>query len=138
MQLHIPTGIMGWTIFATGLLIVSYRIHGIDSPRPWVETVERQFVHMTNLRLFGALAIIIALALAFFGGALAGVYGIIGTLFVMSLAILLLVGLGLLAFQNTLRHIVFATAEASDAIIRGMSVVIVLIGLGFMLAPFFF
>ncbi len=132
--MQIPQGIMGWTVFATGLLIVSYRIHGIDAPRQWVEWIERQFVYAINLRFLGGILLAVAIGLVYIGGMS---QDLLGLLFLLSVALLAIVGIGLLLLQNHLRHIIFATAESSDAMIRWMSVGIVVAGLGLMLAPFF-
>ena len=133
--MQIPSSFIGWSVFTTGLLIVAYRIHGIDGPRAWIEWIERQFTYSTNLRIIGAVFLLVAITLGFFGGLQAG---IIGNLFVFCVTILGLVGLSLLVLQNHARHVIFATAESSDLKIRISSVIIVLIGMGLMIAPFYF
>ena len=132
--MQIPHGIEGWTIFITGLLIVGFRIHGIDAPRAWVEWVERQFTYATNLRYIGAVLVIAGAALVYFGGFSSG---LLGSLFLICAALLIVIGLSMMLLQNHLRHIVFASAEGSDKMLRIMSIVIVLFGLGLALAPFF-
>lgn len=132
--MQIPQGIMGWTVFTTGLLIVSYRLHGIDAPRAWVEWIERQFVYAINLRFIGGILLVAAVVLGYAGGMSED---LLGFLFALCIAALAIAGLGLLLLQNHLRHIIFATAESSDAMIRWTSVAIVLVGLLLMLAPFF-
>jgi hypothetical protein len=132
--MQLPHNIIGWTIFGTGLLLTLYRLHGIDSPRPWVEWIERQFAYAINLRFIGGILIAAVVALGYFGGIQATA---MGWLFLGCLVLLGLVGLGLLIFQNHLRHIVFASAEGSDKMLRITSIVVVIIGLGLCLAPFF-
>lgn len=133
--MQLPQGIMGWTVFAVGLLIVAYRVHGIDAPRAWVEWIERQFVYMINLRFIGGIMLAAAIALGYYGGTS---QTIIGTLFMFCIVVLAVIGLGLLLLQNHVRHVIFATAEASDAMIRWTSVGIVLLGVGLMFAPFYY
>jgi hypothetical protein len=132
--MEIPQGIMEWTIFVTGLVIVAYRVHGIDAPRAWVEWLERQFIHAVNLRFIGGILLAAALALGYLGGT---AQTLMGTIFMLCIALLAIIGLGLLLLQNHLRHIIFATAESSDSMIRWSSVAIVLVGLALMAAPFY-
>lgn len=131
--MQLPQGIIGWGVFAVGLLIVTYRVRGIDNPRGWIEWIERQFTYAVNLRFLGGIMLAFALALGYFGGF---PQDALGWIFAVSMLIIAVVATGLLLMQNHLRHIVFATAESSDAMIRSMSVIIVLIGLGLMAAPF--
>src|SRR3989344_7248558 len=136
-MMQIPQGVPGWTIFLTGLLIVAYRVHGIDAPRHWIEWVERQFTYIVKLRFVGGILLAIALATGYFGGIAKPSPSISYLLFVICILVLAWVGMGLLVFQNHIRHIVFATAESSDRMIQISSVVIVLAGLCIALAPFF-
>jgi len=133
--MHLPQGIQGWAVFLTGLLIIAYRIHGIDAPRTWVEWLERQFAYTINLRFIGGITLAIALVLAYFGGT---GQTMVGLLFLASVAMLALVGLGLLVFQNHVRLFIVASAEGSDMTLRVTSVLIVLAALVWALVPFFF
>jgi hypothetical protein len=132
--MQLPQGIIGWTVFGTGLLLTLYRVHGIDAPRAWVEWVERQFAYAINLRFVGGILLIAAGVLGYFGGRQET---ILGTLFMFCIAILALVGLGLLLLQNHVRHIIFASAESSDTMLRITSIIFVLIAMGIAIAPFF-
>jgi hypothetical protein len=133
--MQIPQGIVGWSVFATGLLIVAYRIHGIDAPRVWVETMERQFTYGMRLRYVGGILLAAALALTYFGGFPTS---LLGRIFTVCVTVIGIVGMCLLFLQNHLRHLLLASAEGSDNMLRIVSIVIVLIGLGLMVAPFFF
>jgi hypothetical protein len=128
---------MGWTVFATGLLVVAYRIHGIDAPRSWIEWVERQFTYIVKLRFFGGILVVAALALAYLGG-MPKSPNLLVMVFWLSLILLFALGFGLLVLQNHVRHLVLASAESSDVKLRIASIIVVLISLGWLLAPFFF
>jgi hypothetical protein len=128
---------MGWTVFATGLLVVAYRIHGIDAPRSWIEWVERQFTYIVKLRFFGGILVVAALALAYLGG-MPKSPNLLAMVFWLSLILLFALGFGLLVLQNHVRHLVLASAESSDVKLRIASIIVVLISLGWLLAPFFF
>ncbi len=134
MQLHFPQNIVGWSVFVFGLILVSYRIHGIDAPRTWIEWVERRFTYGIVLRFIGAI-MMIAAALAWY---FSTPQGLLGILFVAAMSILIVVGFGLLILQNHTRSLVFATAESTDNMIRISSIIIIIIGLCFMIAPFLF
>jgi hypothetical protein len=131
--MHLPQGIAGWGVFATGLVVIAYRIHGIDAPRAWIEWVERRFVYATNVRAVGLVFLVIAALLGYFGKPV----GAIAPFFRASVALLSLVALLLIVLQNHARHIALATAEASDAKIRIGSVIVTLLGLGLALCAFF-
>lgn len=132
--MHLPQGIMGWTVFATGLLLTLYRVHGIDAPRPWVESVERQFTYIINLRFLGGILLAAAIVLGYFGGRSET---LLGLLFMLCIAILALLGFGLLLLQNHVRHFIFASAESSDAMLRITSIIFVVVTMCVTLAPFF-
>ena len=133
-MVHLPVGIPGWTVFVTGLLIVAYRIHGIDNPRAWAEALEHQFTTKRPLQFLGGLLLIGALALGWLGIAPGGA---LGWLYAFSIGMLALLGLGLAVAQNHLRLLVVATAEAEDKTIRLTSGIIVVTGLLWALAPWF-
>jgi hypothetical protein len=134
MLLHFPQGVIGWTVSAFGLLVVAYRLHGVDAPRTWIEGLERQFTYMIQLRFLGGILLLLGAAPLFF----AQPDGPLGVLFLIATAVAMLVGFGLLLFQNHVRSLVIATAEGKDMNIRIVSIIITLLGLGFMVAPFFF
>ncbi len=133
-SLHFPADMIGWSVFIFGLILVAYRIHGIDAPRTWIEWMERRFTYAIPLRFIGGILLAIAASVSWF----AIPKGVLGILFIIGMAVLGLAGFGLLILQNHIRSLFFATAESSDSMIRLTSVILVLIGLGFMLAPFFF
>jgi len=135
MQLHLPQGIIGWTLFLSGLLIITFRIRGIDAPRQWAESIERMFVYAINLRFLGGVFFAGALTLGYFAGVQ---QGFLAVLFYLCLLMFLANGIGLLVFQNHLRHLIVASAESSDTKLRIMSIIIILSGLALMLAPFLF
>jgi|GEM_PF-4113788 len=137
VSIHFPEGLVGWTIFAAGLLLVAYRIRGIDAPRTWIEWVERQFTYAINLRFIGAMIIILIAPVMYLRWDSDASAILVNTFRVSSLLILL-TGFGLLAFQNHTRHLLFATAESSDKNIRISSGALVIIGTSMMLLPFFF
>jgi hypothetical protein len=132
--MHLPQGIMGWTVFATGLMLTLYRVHGIDAPRSWVEWVERQFTYIINLRFVGGILLIAAGTLGYLGGRSET---LLGLLFMLCIAILALTGIGLLLLQNHMRHIIFASAESSDTMLRVSSIIFVLVAMALAIAPFF-
>jgi hypothetical protein len=134
--MHLPQGIAGWIVFAAGLLIVAYRIHGIDAPRTWIEWVERQFSAIIPMRFVGGGVLAATLILGYFGGK--PQFTLIGMLYLFSLALFAFIGLGLLVYQNHLRHFVFASAESSDKMLRFSSIGFVLLGLAMALLPFFY
>lgn len=133
-MVHLPQGVHGWTIFATGLLIVAYRVHGIDSPRAWIEWLERQFTGRRPLQLTGGIVVLAAFTLAWFAQPQSG---ILWWLFAFSVGLFILCGIGLVAAQNQVRMMVVATAEAADKTIRISSIAITLLGLLWALAPWF-
>ncbi|MBR9701006.1 hypothetical protein GOV11_04030 [Candidatus Woesearchaeota archaeon] len=122
----------GWTIFITGILIMAYRVWGIVQPRPWIEWTERQFAYITDLRYVGIVMAAFAAAAAYWGDTPSGTLGI---LFVASWVLLVLVGVGLAAVPNHVRLLVIATAESDEIVIRIVSIVIVIIGLLWTVAP---
>jgi uncharacterized protein YjeT (DUF2065 family) len=130
---HLPADIAAWCVFAFGLLLVAYRIHGIDAPRTWVEWMERRFTYAIHLRFIGGILILTSATASWF----VLPKDVIGILFTIAMAVLALAGFGLLVLQNHARALILATAESSDAMIRIMSIIVVVIGLCFMAAPFF-
>jgi uncharacterized protein YjeT (DUF2065 family) len=132
--LHFPQGLHGWTVFATGILLIAYRIRGIDAPRAWAEWIERQFAYAINLRFIGGILLIIAALLGYYGSP---TRTLLGLLFAISVAVLGVAGLALLFFQNHARHMVIATAESSDMVLRIASILTVVVGFAFVLLPFF-
>ena len=133
-MVQLPAGIEGWTVFGFGILIIAYRSWGVFDPRQWIEWVERQFAYETNLRFIGAFPLGIAFLLYRYAE-LSGTF--ITTLFALSVMITGLIGLGLVATPNHVRHLVMATAEVEDKWLKWVSVGIVVIGLLWTLAPWF-
>jgi len=133
-MVHFPVGVQGWVIFFTGLLIVAYRIHGIDAPRSWIEAVERQFADTRKLQLIGVLLMIATLAFVYLSSTISG---LLGWLYVLSCTLLFVVGTSLVVATNHVRHTVMATAEAEDKTIRLVSSITVVLGLLWALVPWF-
>jgi uncharacterized membrane protein len=131
--MHFPSTIASWSVFGFGLLLVAFRIHGIDAPRTWIEWVERRFIYMMALRFVGAILLVLAITVLL----VAIPQGLLAPLFYTGMAALALAGFGLLFVQNHVRLLLFATAESTDMKIRVSSAILTLIGLGFMVAPFF-
>lgn len=134
LSLHIPQDVAAWAVFVFGALLVAYRIHGIDAPRSWIEWVERRFTYAMNLRFFGGFLLLAVIAALYLGRPTGA---ILSFMFIAGMSVLALVGLCLLLLQNHLRSLILATAEGSDRGIRLMSILLTLLGLGCMLAPFF-
>ncbi len=133
-MVQLPVGVSGWTTFLFGLAIIAYRIHGIDNPRAWIEWLERRFVNVRLLQFLGALLLTVLLFIVTYGEPSQGV---LGWLFISSCAAMFTVGVSLILAVNHLRHLVLATAEASDEHVRIVSIVITLIGLLWALLPWF-
>lgn len=129
-MVQIPAGVEGWSVFFTGLLIVAYRVHGIDSPREWIGWLEARFTDMRTLQFIGAVLIAMAASLIYHGD-------LAGWLFAFSVALLGIIGFGLLFATNHMRMLVLATAEADDKHIRIVSIVVTIIGMIWMLIPWF-
>jgi len=131
-MVQLPQGIPGWTVFGFGLLLTAYRAWAIFDPRQWIEWLERRFAYEVNLRFIGVFPLGMAVILysnATFTG------GFVNVLFALSLLTLFLVGLGLAATPNHVRHLIMATAEAEDKWIKWVSIGVVVMGLLWALAP---
>ena len=133
-MVHLPSGIPGWTVFLTGLLLIAYRVHGIDAPRAWIEWVEARFTAKRTLQFAGGIIALLGVMLA----SLSPVpEGFVGWLFVFSIALFVTLGIALAATQNHVRMLVVATAEAEDKQIRIASIVLTVLGLLWALVPWF-
>ncbi len=134
-MLHVPASLEEWTVFFTGLLIIAYHIHGIDGPRAWVEYIERRFSSLNYLRYSGSIMLVAGIIIAYYGN----LYNtIIGALFVMGVFVICVIGFTLLVSPNHIRHLIIATAELDDKWIRISSIILVLLGLLWALAPWWF
>lgn len=124
---YIPAGILEWTFGIFGLFLIIVSIWGMKTPRAWIEWIERRFTYTTNLHAIGLLILLGAGTIYYFAGSLALTLN--EALFLLVVEIMATSGLGLLFFQNHLRHIVIATAEWSDLKIKLACIVAILAGL---------
>ncbi|MDD9953320.1 MAG: hypothetical protein OXR66_03220 [Candidatus Woesearchaeota archaeon] len=132
-MVHLPAGIAGWAVFVSGLVLIAYRVRGIDAPRAWVEWMERQFVYERNLRIIGGCLLLATLVVWWLGSG----EGTIGTIFTYCMLLFCIAGFGLLLTQNHLRLLFVATGEATDNMIKYVSIGFVVVGLLLALAPWF-
>jgi uncharacterized protein YjeT (DUF2065 family) len=116
------------------LLLIAYRLRGIDNPRAWIEGLERRFAYATVLRFHGGILLALALVLLWF---LKTPSSAVGWIAFVCWIVAAIVGLSLLALQNHARHLIIAGAESSDQLLRITSIVIVLAGLALAVLPFF-
>lgn len=124
---YIPAGMFEWTFGIFGLLLIATRAWGARNPRAWIEWVERRFTYTTNLHAIGLLMLIAAGTIFYFAGEIT--LSLNSILFLIVFEIMTAAGLGLLFFQNHLRHLTIATAEWSDTKIRIACIATIIVGL---------
>lgn len=130
--LHLPT-FAGWICAVAGLLFVVSSAHGMAAPRPWLEWVERRFAYVVRMRFVGGALLLLAGGSLFF---LPADGTLIAKLALAGLTILCIVAVGLLALQDHLRHLLIATAEQNDIVVRIIASLITLAGIAMLVLPF--